>query len=173
MQNRTLVRIKVSKIPYIPESWNSSPASRTKKRISERISVFFLYYAGGNWKSGTSAHTGATNMPGTYWLARGKVHRLQDASKECGLWSIYISMSCSESQGLFCFLREIFIYSQLFSSIFVALVDTRAGVTGFVERFEEWINIQPTGYVKTGIWLFLLWVLTYMYCSNRVERTKG
>lgn len=60
-------------------------------------------------------------------------------------------MSCSESQGLFCFLREIFIYSQLFPSIFVALVDTRAGVTGFVERFEEWINIQPTGYVKTGI----------------------
>jgi hypothetical protein len=43
------------------------------------------------------------------------------------------------------------MYLQLFPSISVDLVDTRAGVAGFVERFEEWINIQPTGYVKTGI----------------------
>ena len=39
IQNRCFVRIKVSKIPYIPKIWNSSPASRTKETV-ERLSLF-------------------------------------------------------------------------------------------------------------------------------------
>ena len=40
-------------------------------------------------------------------------------------------------------------------------------------RFEEWMNIQPAEYVKTRIWLFWIWMLKCIYCSNRVEQTKG
>ena len=44
-----------------------------------------------------------------------------------------------ESQGLFCFLQAILIYSQLFSSIFVDPVGDRAGVAGLVavRRMDE------------------------------------
>ena len=37
-------------------------------------SLLFLFTEGTR-KGGTSAHTGATNMPGACWLARGRVHR--------------------------------------------------------------------------------------------------
>ena len=39
MQNGSFVQIKVSKVPYIPETWNSSPASRAKETV-ERLSLF-------------------------------------------------------------------------------------------------------------------------------------
>lgn len=47
IQDGRLARIKVLKVPYVPEAWNSSPASHTKETV-ERLSLFLSVDPGQN-----------------------------------------------------------------------------------------------------------------------------